>query len=170
MNENKTELFKFLSQHAIHLPIDQGKVIYATDGGNVSTTEANALLTKLSPSLHEEADTRLLLHAAGAVKKDHRKFCVCTVETDVVVNAIAMFNQINHEELCWHLALDQIFIISPSMKLLVEWTPGIVLFYQFFTHSLDAIPSCLLVEEEERQLGKTGKFFLMLLKHSNTYF
>ena len=99
MDENKTELFKFLSKQAIHLPIDQGKVIYATDGGNVLTTEANALLTNLSPSLHEEADTWLLLHAAGAVKKDHRKFCVCTVDTDVVVNAIAMFNQINHDEL-----------------------------------------------------------------------
>ena len=99
MDENKTKLFKFLSKQAIHLPIDQGKVIYATDGGNVLTTEANALLTNLSPSLHEEADTRLLLHAADAVKKGHRKFCVSTVETDVVVNAIAMFNQINPDEL-----------------------------------------------------------------------
>ena len=99
VDENKTELFKFLSQQAIHLPIDQGKVIYATDGGNVLTTEANALLTNLSPCLHEEADTRLLLHVADAVKKSHRKLCVRTVDTDVVVNAIAMFNQINPDEL-----------------------------------------------------------------------
>ena len=74
-------------------------MIYTTDGGNVLTTEANALLTNLSPCLHEEADTRLLLHAADAVKKGHRKLCVCTVDTDVVVNAIAMFNQINPDEL-----------------------------------------------------------------------
>ena len=66
-DDNKTELFKFLSQQAIHLPIDQGKVIYVTDGGNVLTTEANALLRNLSPCLHEGADTQLLLHVADAV-------------------------------------------------------------------------------------------------------
>ena len=142
-------------------------MIYATDGGNVLTTEANALLTNLSPCLHEEADTRLLLHAADAVKKGHRKLCVCTVDTDVVVNAIAMFNQINPDELWLAFGTGSNF---RTMKLLVEWTPGIVLFYQFFTHSQDAILSRLLVEEEKRQLGKSGKFFLMLLKHSNTSF
>ncbi len=57
VDENKTELFKFLSQQAIHLPIDEGKVIYATDGSNVHTTMANAVLTNLSPCLHKEADT-----------------------------------------------------------------------------------------------------------------
>ena len=77
VDENKTELFKFLSQQAIHLPIDQGRVIYANDGGNVLTIEANALLTNLSTCLHDETDPQLLLHAADAVKKGHRKLCVC---------------------------------------------------------------------------------------------
>ena len=31
VDENKQELLKFLSQQAIHLPIDEGKDIYATD-------------------------------------------------------------------------------------------------------------------------------------------
>ena len=79
MDENKTELFKFLSQQAISLSIDERNVIYATDGSNVLTTMANAVLTKLSSCLHEEEDTRLLLHAADAVKKGYRKLCVCTV-------------------------------------------------------------------------------------------
>ena len=99
VDENKTELFKFLSQQAIHLPIDEGKVIYGTDGSNVHTTMANVVLTNLSPCLHEEADTRLLLHAADTVMKGHRKLCVRTVDTDVVVIAIAMFNEINPDEL-----------------------------------------------------------------------
>ena len=93
-----------------------------------------------------------------------------TVDTDVVVNAIAMFNQINPDELWLAFGTGSNFVTFPSMKLLVEWTPRIVLFYQFFMHSQDAIPSRLLVEEEKRQLGKSGKFFLMLLKHSNTSF
>ena len=74
-------------------------MIYATDGRNVLTTMTSGVLTNLSPCLHEEADTRLLLHAADAVKAGHRKLCVHTVDTDVVVIAIAMFNQINADEL-----------------------------------------------------------------------
>ena len=139
MDENNTELFKFLSQQAIHLPIDQGKVIYATDGGNVLTTEANTLLKNLSPCLHEEADTQLLLHAEDAVKKGHRKLCVLILwlmQLRCSTKSILM-------SCGWHLAQVQIFIASPSMKLLVEWTPGIVLFYQLFTHSQDVIPSRL---------------------------
>ena len=89
----------FLSQQAINLPIDERKEIYAIDGINVLTTTANALLTNLSPCLKEEADTRLLLHAADAVKKGHRKLCVRTVDTNIVVIAIAMFNQIDPDEL-----------------------------------------------------------------------
>ena len=99
VDENKTELFKFLSQQAICLPIDESKVIYATDGRKVLTTMANAVLTNLFPCLHEEADTRLLLHAADAVKKGHRKLYIYTVDTDVVVISIAIFNQINPDEL-----------------------------------------------------------------------
>ena len=99
MDENKTELFKFLSQQAISLSIDERNVIYATDERNVLTTMANAVLTKLSSCLHEEEDTRLLLHAADAVKKGYRKLCVCTVDTDVVVIAIAILNQINPDKL-----------------------------------------------------------------------
>jgi len=67
VDENKTELFKYLSQQAIHnIATAEGKFIYATDGSNVMTTMANAILTDLSPCLHEEADTSLLLHAADA--------------------------------------------------------------------------------------------------------
>ena len=41
------------------------------------------------PCSHEEADTRLLVHTAGAVNRGCRKVCVRTVDTDVVVLAIA---------------------------------------------------------------------------------
>ena len=115
----------------------------------------------LSPCLHEEADTRLLLHAADAVKKGHRKLCVRTVDTDnVVVIAIVMFNQINPDELWLEFGTGSNF----------SYIPGIVLVYQFFMHSQNVNLSRLLVEEERRQLGKSGKFFLMLPKHSNTSF
>ena len=47
----------------------------------------------------EKLDTRLLLHAADAVQKGYRKLCLRTLDTDVVVLAIAMFHQINPDEL-----------------------------------------------------------------------
>ena len=68
------------------------------------STETNADVTNLAPCLHEEADTRLLLHVADAVQKGYSKVYIRTVDTDVVVIIIAMFNQINPDEL-W-LALD----------------------------------------------------------------
>ena len=59
----------------------------------------------------------------------------------------------------WHLAQAQIFITSPSMKLLVEWTPGIVLFYQFFTHSQDATPSHFFGGRGEKTAWKIWQVF-----------
>ena len=170
VDKNKTELFKFLSHQAINLPIDQRKVIYGTDGGNVLTTEANALLTNLSSCLHEEAHNRLLLHAAYAVKKGHRKLCVRTVDTDVVVNAIVMFNQINPDELRFAFGTGSNFRYIPIHEVVSGMDPRIVLFYQFLTNLQDAIPPGFLVEEEKRQLRKSGQFFLMSLKYSNTSF
>jgi len=41
------------------------------------------------PCSHEEADTSLLLHIADTINRRCRKVCVHTVDTDVVVLAIA---------------------------------------------------------------------------------
>ena len=48
---------------------------------------------------HEEADTRLFLHMADAVKKGYRTLLVRTVDTDVVVVAIATLNRTMPDEL-----------------------------------------------------------------------
>ena len=85
MNDNKTELFKFLSQQVVKVSTDDGKSIYATDGGKVLCSLADADLSNLVPCSHEEADTRLFHHAADAVRKGCRKLCVRTVHTDIVV-------------------------------------------------------------------------------------
>ena len=45
----------------------------------------DADVTSLAPCLHEEADTCLFLHAGDAVLKEHRKLCICTVHTDVIL-------------------------------------------------------------------------------------
>ena len=65
----------------------------------VLSTIPDADLTNLAPCSHEEADTCLFLHIAHAVQKGYRKLCLCIGDTDVVVLAIAMFSQINPDEL-----------------------------------------------------------------------
>ena len=84
---------------------------------------ANAVLTNLFPCLHEEADTRLLLHAADAVKKGHRKLCMRTVDTDVVVISIAMFNQINPDELWLAFGMGSHFCYIPVHELVSGMDP-----------------------------------------------
>ena len=88
-DEDKTELFSFLTREAILLPVAQGKELYATDGTGVLCSPADSCVACLAPCLQEEADTRLLLHVADVVQKGCRKVTIRTVDTDVVVLAVA---------------------------------------------------------------------------------
>ena len=88
-----------------------------------------------------------------------------TVDTDVVVIAIAMFNQINPDELWLAFGVGSNFRYILVHEVVSGMDPTIL-----FMHSQDALLSHLLVEEERRVLGKPGKFFLMSLQHSNASF
>ena len=54
---------------------------------------------KSDPCSHKEVDTHLLLHVSNAVQKGCKKVTICTVDTDVVVLAVAMFRKIEPEEM-----------------------------------------------------------------------
>ena len=66
-----------------------------------NTVVANHALNSdmLSPSNHEEADTRIFLHVAHATTCRTRKLMIKTVDTDVVVLAIHLFQQLGLSEL-----------------------------------------------------------------------
>ena len=77
--------------------------------------------SELSLCNHEEADTRLLLHAADAAKCGFEKLMLRTVDTDVVVLAIAFFHELPLSEL-WvafgvgkHLRYVPVHVIASSM-------------------------------------------------------
>lgn len=99
VDENKTELFGFLSQQVICIPVDESKEVNTTNGKMVLCSPAQCDVTNLTPCSHEEADTRLLLHVSDAVKKGCKKVTIRTVDTDVVVLAVAMFSKIKPEEM-----------------------------------------------------------------------
>ena len=91
--------YTFLSHEAVHLPLPQGKELYATDGSGVLCSSAESHLSQLAPCSQEEADTRLLLHVADAVQKGCKKVTIRTVDTDVVVLAVASFSKTTADEL-----------------------------------------------------------------------
>ena len=55
--------------------------------------------SSLAPCLHEEADTRMFVHAADAASRGRKKIIVRTVDTDVVVLAVSVFGQLGEDEL-----------------------------------------------------------------------
>ena len=76
VDQNKTELFTFLSQKVVHIPLADGKELYASDGSGVLCSPAESNLARLAPCSQEEADTCLLLHAADAVQKGCTKITI----------------------------------------------------------------------------------------------
>ena len=95
-DDNKRELFRFLAELLIEEEI-VGKQI-------VTTVEEEAICTPpkcldlLSPCKHEEADTRMILHANDAANTC-KTILIRTVDTDVVVIATANFSQLNVDTL-----------------------------------------------------------------------
>ena len=56
-------------------------------------------LNNMSGCTHEEADTRVFLRAADCVKQGHKKIIIRIADTDVVVLAISVVEEIKVEEL-----------------------------------------------------------------------
>ena len=99
VDDNKTEPFKFLAKHVTCLTVDEGKLVYATFAQDVLRSTCQVELSNLIPCSQEEADTRLILHAADEVAQNKRRISVCTVDTDVVVLAATFFSQMKPDKM-----------------------------------------------------------------------
>ena len=96
-DDNKTELFGLLADKLVsHCP--PNRMILATSFDR-TLCNADIDLTRVSPCNHEEADTRIFVHVKHAADSGHRKIVVKTVDTDVVVLAISLFQSLQIEEL-----------------------------------------------------------------------
>ena len=120
VDDNNTEIFKFLAQHVTYLTVDEGKVLYATFAQDVLSSTCQAELSNLTPCSPEEADTRLILHAADAVVQGKRKVSVRTVDTDVVVLAATFFSQMKPNEMWIAFSTGKNFLLYPFMKLFLR--------------------------------------------------
>ena len=98
VDDNKQELFHYLSQCCVSWTLGANKEIVATDGEQVLVCPARDI-SSLAPCSHEEADTRMFVHAAEATNRGHMKIIIRTVDTDVVVLAISVVHQLGVDEL-----------------------------------------------------------------------
>lgn len=112
---NKTELFQFLSECVSKMTIDSGKQIIVTNGVEVITVPP--MLHDLSPCSHEEADTRMILHAKNAVQNGFSRVVIKTVDTDVVVLAVSFVHRIAVDELWIAFGTGKHFRYIPAHKI-----------------------------------------------------
>lgn len=94
VSDNKTELFLFLAKELQAIDIE-GKEVYTTYGEVVLSSQP----AEMMECSHEEADTRLVLHAYHASQSGYRKILIRTVDTDVVVLAVSRLQDLNVDEI-----------------------------------------------------------------------
>ena len=95
VDANKRELFKFLAECLGSMEAAPAKQVITTYGeGVLCITPCDTSM--LAPCSHEEADTRMFLHVSDAVNQGFNNILLRTVDTDVLVLAVAVFQQISH--------------------------------------------------------------------------
>ena len=97
IDENKIELFRYIAEEITEKFTE--KVVISTVEATVVCNQTEEDLTLLSNCNHEEADSRIFVHAKDISQKGHRKIMIRTVDTDVVVLAVSAMNQLELEEM-----------------------------------------------------------------------
>ena len=87
-NENKTELFGFLADKIVMLCPDNVVIVTKGELALCNTTES---LEGLCPCNHEEADTRIFLHALHAVEKKNTSVLIKACDTDILAIGVGVF-------------------------------------------------------------------------------
>ncbi|KAG7163709.1 hypothetical protein Hamer_G002941 [Homarus americanus] len=77
----------------MQLVVKESKQLVVTDKKQVLTVPPRKDTANLAPCNHEEADTRMRVHAADALECGHRRILIRTVDTDVVILAVALANE-----------------------------------------------------------------------------
>lgn len=156
VNDNKTELFLFLSQQLVRLQTGE-KEIYATHGNEVLCSANISDIRGIAPCSHEEADTRMFLHLADTVKKGFSRVTIRTVDTDVLVLAVAFFRKLPLSDLWVAFGIGSSFRYIAIHDLVASMSSTQT--FPCFMRSQGAIRCPLLLVEGKKQHGKHGDFF-----------
>ena len=95
-DENKVELFAFLANFIVHTPTEK----------QITTTHHNKVLclqprntSGLAACTHEEADIRIFLHIADAVKHGAKSVSIRTLDSDNVVLTVSAASKLKVDKL-----------------------------------------------------------------------
>ena len=164
--KNKEELFKFLSVKIMSFKYPDNKEVFVTDGPFVLTNSTTQAMPQCD---HEEADTRLVVHIADALKKGLSTCLVCTVDTDVIVILIGKFpylTAVNSDANIWvAFGVGKNFVfwyINTICSNLGEAKSITLPFFHSFT-GCDITSGFL--EEAKRWLRKLGRVFQKLQQY-----
>ena len=157
VDDNKTELFKYLAQCLIKLTTD--KTIITTQG-TIAVSNAPVELDGLSPCTHEEADSRMMVHLSDAAK-ENKHILLRSTDTDVVVLAVASAS-LHPEHEVW-VAMG---VGNTSGTFLLTLLPGTLVppdhpAFLFSTVLLVATLCLFSMASARRKLGKCGMCLMM---------
>ncbi|KAG7162906.1 hypothetical protein Hamer_G025061, partial [Homarus americanus] len=82
-------------EQVVQLVVKESKQLVVTDKKQVLTVPSRKDTANLAPCNHEEADTRMMVHAADALECGHRRILIRTVDRDVVIFAVALANELS---------------------------------------------------------------------------
>lgn len=97
VDSNKVQLFRLLNNELIKATPDD-RIVIVTEGEDVICKPLRDK-SNMAPCNHEEADSRIMVHIADAVSQGCHKILVRTVDTDVVVLAVATVQSLENVEL-----------------------------------------------------------------------
>ena len=113
-SENKTQLFKFLAENIIRkVALEEGKQLYCSHEDIIITNPDNLDVSAISPCTHEEADTRIFVHLKDAVRKGCSNIAIRATDTDIIILASALFEDIAAQKLWVHFGTNKHLRIIP---------------------------------------------------------
>ena len=89
VDSNKKALFHYLAAALETMPVPPGKTLLTTQKEEVLSNPPSDV-SQLQPCTHEEANSRMLLHAWNTYQQGYRSIVIHATDTDVVVIAIAV--------------------------------------------------------------------------------
>ena len=137
--DNKTSLFQFLAekdnyfkcnlyQDVIATKLDQVVILHSSDPTSIDITD-------ITPSDHEEADSRIYLHCLHASNIGLKNIMIVTVDSDVVVLAVHLFVKLNLEYLWVKFGVGKHIKFIAVHEIVSALTPqycsGILFFHAF---------------------------------------
>ena len=163
----KKELFHYLADSGTAIQLPGVEVITTSCVDVVSPCPVET--EGLAACNHEEADTRIFIHVKHASTRGLKKVLIRTVDTDVVVLAIAYAKHLALQELWIAFGVGNHFRYLPIHKITTSLTEQQCEALPFFMLTQGVILSYTLREKERRQLSKRGSQILKSMKSFVSY-